>query len=244
MRCPTYETWLEALDGGLAAPDGAHADCPECRRNRESAERMLGLMREAVAHSTLSDEAFVRRVMGEPRKAYWIALALAPAVAAAAALLLWVSPSDAPVARGGAICEVREVTGKGLRPATGQRLPPRAPLAFAVKNPGAREQWLGIFAVTGDGRVAWYYPAYESAGDDPELLRLRPGSQILKDQVSLPLGPGEVRVFCWLSERPWQVRAADEVIERAVAGAEKPTAVERIPALGGRQESHRLWFGE
>jgi hypothetical protein len=249
MTCPSYESWIEALDGGASAPDGAHVKCATCAASRRSAERLLGLLREAVAESTLYDEAFVKRVLRNRRPWFstWT-FAMLP-VAAAAALVFWTGKRDAttdhPVARGGApLCEVRQVSGRGLRPlGPGTTLPADASLAFAVRNPAPRDQWLGIFAITAGGKVAWYHPRYDDAAARPSLLKVAPGRRVLEEQVSLPLGSGEVRVFCWLSERAWSVPEADRAIEAAVAAAKEPMALERIPAIGGRQEGVRLWFG-
>jgi hypothetical protein len=247
MSCPTLEAWLEALDGESAAPADAHEECAGCRRSRAEAEQLLRLMREAATLGPAADEKFVRRVVsGKRRMAAWVALALA--APATTAVLLYARAPDSPVARGGvgraAICDVLKVTAEGLRPAASRLLRSQA-LAFAVRNAAPHDRWLGVFAITAAGRVAWYQPAYESSSEDPALLPVPAGARrTLPEEVALPLGDGEVRVFCWLSDRPWRVREADAVIERAVAAAARPAALERVPELGGEQESVTVWFGE
>jgi hypothetical protein len=254
MTCPSLEDWLAALDEGVATPAGAHEQCDVCAANQRAAMETLASLRSAVPELPVTDDAFVRRVLvaTEPRmpkaRLLWLGLPLA---AVAVAFVLSMTSGSAPVARGGPAapsCEVYATASQGLTLLReGQHVGRDTALAFRVRNGTTSDRYIGIFGVDASGRVGWYYPAYESASDEPQLLRIPAGSgtQTLAEQVALPLGPGAVRVTCWMSDAPHDVRDADATIERAVAAraaaGENPADLENVPALAGEQEGIRIW---
>lgn len=259
MSCPSLELWLEALDLGGAAPEGAHrADCAVCAGRRAEARDLLAALGAAAPPSPLGEDEFVARVLAAlpaeapPRAAARRVLAWAAPLAAAAviAFVLATRPpvrEDAPVARGtrdtaAKWCEVAVARPEGLQfLADGAHVPADAALAFRVRHEGAKTAWLGIFAVTEQGRVAWYYPAYESAADDPVTMRLPAAreAQLLPQRVTLPLGEGRVRIVCWKADREWRVRKADAIVERASREGERGG---RIQELGGDQQGVEIWM--
>jgi len=252
VSCPAFETWLEALDGGLDAPDGAHERCASCARSSSDAAGWLRVVRESPPSPVASSGEFVARVVGKRlRRASRVGVVAMAAVAIGVVLSIRHLPVDEepPVARGGdfEVCEVHEVSPGGTVRTVrdGDRVAADASLGFTVRNPGAEAAYLGVYGISATGRVGWFHPAYADASVNPELVRLDPGDlRTLPEQVALPLGPGAVRVVCWRSERQWRVVEADAAIERAAAAAGRPVEVERVPDLGGRQEGVLLWFGD
>ena len=257
MTCPTLEAWLEAMDSGGHRPEGAHDDCATCVANQASARELLNVLKDSVPISALADEAFVRRVVAQTQRPRRQRFAFAAtALAAAAAVLLIVrhaaTPAieDAPVARGtgssAADCEVALVTPSGLQfLRDGDHVPEAASLAFRVANRASEPRWLGVFAISAHGQVGWYHPAYEDPAEDPQTLPLpvRDQSQMLAQSVALPLQRGAVRIVCWQATTQSNIRAADALIEAAVAGHEQPHMLNRIDSLGGEQSGVLLWFG-
>jgi hypothetical protein len=168
---------------------------------------------------------------------------------ATASLLLWARGEEMPVARGRriAVCEIREVSEDGHLRALhdGDHIAAGSSLGFTFSNPGSASAWVGAFGISESGRVGWYWPAYESESDDADTVRLDGGAlRTMPERVALPLGPGAARVVCWRSERPWHVRDADQAVEAAVRAFDRPLEVERVPALGGKQEGALLWLDE
>lgn len=261
MSCPALENWLAALDEDTGAPAGAHPDCATCAATEQQASALLAAVRDAAPRSPRSDEAFVSAVLGARaparparRRVHRLVWAAAPFAAAAIVILaLYVRrpvPEDSPVARGTTgmtpWCEVALVKDGGLQfLADGDHVSAGSSLAFRVRHEGPRDAFLGIMAITERGQVAWYSPAFESADDAPQTVRLRPSreAQLLPERVSLPLGEGKVEVLCWKAERAWSVRQADALVEHAVAAArEDPSTIARVPALEGDQMGVHLWF--
>lgn len=266
MRCPPLELWLEALDDSRQAPAEAHVDCPTCAATRAEARDLLDAVVAGARVSPVGEDEFVARVLSAipvvapPRPASrrvlaWCVAAAGPLAAAAAVLFVLATRppvrDDRPVARGARVakegwCEVALARDRGLSfLAEGARVPAGASLAFRVRHEGPRDAWLGIFAITERGRVAWYHPAYESREDDPVTLQIAPAPepQLLPQRVALPLGEGRVRIVCWMADREWHVRKADAIVERAAQIATDPARIERVPELGGAQEGVELWFG-
>jgi hypothetical protein len=266
MTCPPLELWLEALDESRDAPEAAHGDCATCAATRAEARGLLDALAAGVPVSPVGEEEFLARVLAAipavapPRAAsrrilaWWVAAGGPVAAAAAVLLVLATRPpprDDGPVARGARVaakrwCEVALARDQGLSfLAEGARVPQGAALAFRVLHEGPDDAWLGIFAITDRGRVAWYHPAFESAEADPVTLRVAPAPepQLLPQRVALPLGEGKVRIVCWKADREWRVRKADAIVERVAGAASEPARLERVPGLGGVQEGVELWFG-
>jgi hypothetical protein len=260
MSCPSLEMWLEALDQGRTAPDGGHSDCATCGMTRAQARDLMDALFAAPPPSPLGDDEFVARVLGalpeaSPRPAPLRGMLTWMAPMAAAAILLFLlatrppARDDGPVARGtrdspAKWCELALARSEGLQfVADGAHVPAGVPLAFRVRH-DAGKAWLGIFAITERGQVAWYYPAYESAAADPVTMRLiaAPGARLLPQRVTLPLGEGRVRVVCWKADRPWRVRKADALVEGVARENAERHWDGRVPSLGGSQQSIELWF--
>ncbi len=259
MSCPSLELWLEALDLGGAAPEGAHPDdCATCAGRQAEARDLLAALGAAAPPSPLGEDEFVARVLAAlpaaaaPRPS-WRRVVSWSAPLAAAAVIVFVLATrppvreDAPVARGSRDvaakwCEVAVARPEGVQfLADDAHVPADASLAFRVRHGGPEPAWLGIFAVTEAGRVAWYYPAYESAADDPVTVRLPAArdAQLLSQRVRLPLGEGRVRIVCWKADREWRVRKADAIVERASRGGQRSG---RVPELGGDQQGVEIWM--
>ena len=228
------------------------------KRSPRSDEAFVAAVLEArAANATAAAAPLVPALLPRrpaSRKIRWLAWGAAP-LAAAAILIVAMRlqpqlPEDSPVARGtpgsGPWCEVAAVGDGGLQfLGDGDHLPARAALAFRVRHDGPDDAWLGVVAITETGQVAWYHPAFESTEDDPRTIRLTPSAKarMLPDRVSLPLGGGKVKLLCWKAEHAWSVRQADALVESAVAAARaNPTAIDRVPELGGDQTGVRLWF--
>jgi hypothetical protein len=206
-----------------------------------------------------------RLVARSPRRPWrrWAAAGGAVALAAAAAVLLavWLPGMDrAPDsggfrARGGSdqagerwlsfwvfrkaddggYVEVRRGASGGAR--RDNTVSAEEHLAFAYLDARGSYRHLMILAVDEDGRVFWYYPAYEREGTDPHSIAIQRGKHELRDEIRHRLRPGKLRVFAIFSRDPLRV----SLVERTVAALGKrhggAAGLERLPLAGTRQIS-------
>lgn len=199
----------------------------------------------------------------EPR-AWWRALRVGvPALAAAAALLVagswWLAdrrpaePGEPAargrpefVPRGGAADDPERWVALEIfsKPAprepyraAGQSIGADGALAFAYRNVGGRYRYLMIFAVAGDGRIYWYYPAYERAGDDPSSVPIEEGRHKLPDEVEHDLRGGALRIVGLFSREPLRVSAVERAVSAALARGGGLSHLGRLPFAGSGQAS-------
>lgn len=79
-------------------------------------------------------------------------------------------------------------------------------LLFSYTNLGPDPfEYLMIFAVGADRRVHWFYPAYETASEDPRSIDIEPGSAQLADAIEHDYSAGRLEVYALFSHQPEQV---------------------------------------
>ena len=220
----------ELVDGHFAGRGTAASD-REMWRHLPGCERCRGRYRALALMESLEPdggdrarERMARAVFAPPprRRAVWGVAALA----AAAVILLVALPRDRFRPRGGAGDEAA-----GPRPALSIfRVPPGGSpervgaviragdsLAFSYVNPPElKATHLLVFAVDEGAHVYWFWPAWTSAGSDPQAVAISPGSTPveLTEAVRHPMRPGRLTVHALFARRPYHVRE----IEAAVAG--------------------------
>jgi hypothetical protein len=198
-----------------------------------------------------------QRVTREPRPSWRRrgAVGGAAALAAAAAVLLavWLPGMDrAPdtegfTARGGSDqAQERWLSFWVFRKAEGgeytevrreSTVSPEEHLAFAYLNARGRYRHLMIFAVDEEGRVFWYYPAYERQGTDPHSIAIRSGKHELREEIRHRLQPGKLRVFAVFSREPLRVSLVERTVEEHRKRQGGVVGLERLPLAGTRQLS-------
>jgi hypothetical protein len=209
--------------------------CPPCRDRYRALSLLESLEPEAGerARDRLARAIFAPR---PPRRAFYgVALA-----AAAAVVLLVALPREHFTARGGAPEErgprpslsIARLLPGGAAERVGAVIRAGDSLAFSYVNPpevGATH--LMIFAVDEAARVYWFWPAWTSAGDDPEAVTIGASAAPveLAQAVRHPLPPGKLTVHALFSRHPHHVREL-----------EAATAAGQLTALDGVLVSETL----
>jgi len=222
---------LRALGDALSAP------LPELER-----VELTSRVRKALAEPAPSPS-------GRRRPRTWM-LGAAAALAAAFALVVGARPErsqdaefrakSAAIAPNGARwagIEVHRVDATGASERVRERLSPRDGLVFSYTNLGpAPFEYLMIFAVDAQGRVYWFYPAYEQAGTDPAAVAIqkRTSETRLPDVVHHDFAPGTLsihglfarralrvsRVEAWIGEHGARLESAPPLPETSLHGVE------------------------
>ena len=177
------------------------------------------------------EPAAVRR---RPRRALWLS---AGAVAAAAAILLFVAPwrsdgggPEEPRAKGGATTDPDRWVGIGLANANGEPIGdtmPRGGVMVSYTNLGPEPySHLMVFALDGGGEIRWFYPAWQEEAANPTAIPIEPGvaERVLPDLVEHQFMQGGVVVYGLFLRRAATVRE----VEAALAG-KTWTARSRLP---------------
>jgi hypothetical protein len=165
-------------------------------------------------------------------------LSLGLAAAAAVAVLLVVAPrlhaprpGAEPVARGGATAPVvspalfiYRSTGPRRSEPVARAIRPGDGLMLAYSNPSTDLRYLMVFAVDGGGRVYWYHPAYERAGENPAAVPIRTQAFGIElgDEVHHALAPGPLTMVALFLPRPRTVLEIEVLLARDGARADVP----------------------
>jgi hypothetical protein len=208
---PSGQRHLSSLDldalalGALSAAEAAAAQvhlerCPRCRHEHETTRALHQRFRQVVLPATRE------RLRPRPwwRKQPWL-LAMAPAVMAAATLLLLVHARPAPLVVDEPALATKGAASLRLFARRGDRVfavHDRDPLRtgdavrFAIEPAGWR--YLLIGSVDGAGKATLYFPfdGAASAAIAPDRPYELPGSIVLDD------APGPERVFALLTAAP------------------------------------------
>lgn len=161
----------------------------------------------------------------------------APLLAAAAALILFVSlPDDGKEgfrarggARGGEGAWITPyfVDGAGRSKRLEDELPKGSPLLFAYT---ALEEtpyrYVAIVGLDASGRAHWYHPAYTDAGANPKSIPIEPGRADveLEEEVIAEHAAGALEICALFTEAPLSVKSVDRELE----------ATKRWPGVGAR----------
>jgi hypothetical protein len=172
-----YRRLIDAHFAATIRPAGAQqlfshlGGCAACKRYFERHQLLAELDPSAPAFADRLAAGLAIR----PRTRRWLFWGAAPALLAAAVLLLFIRPSEQSfVARGSATSDLAIYR---VQKSKTERLPPSAriarndELAFAYANP-ERYEHLMVFAVDEAGRVYWYYPAWVDGATDPAALTI------------------------------------------------------------------------
>ena len=178
----------------------------------------------------------VRRAVAAPaarprtRRARFVVGSLA--LSAAASLLLFVAvgrkggaPSDegfqargaaAPVAGRWAGVRLYRVRGDDPPAALGTTIGRRDGVLVSYSNLGPKPYaYLTVFAVDARGQVAWLYPAWERAADDPSSIAIEKGAASeLRALIHPAWAPGPATLYALFSREPWHVRQIEALLAR------------------------------
>jgi hypothetical protein len=235
-----------AFAGATAPALRAHlARCQGCQRR---------YLRHLVAEAALpdGDERAATRLWRDiqtaaatrPSARRW---AWPVAVAAAASLLLVIGLRDRPTPRGGdgpapppALHLFRNVGGRAEPLADRVHAPDG--LLFAYSNPGAGYSHLMVFALDPQGRIYWFYPAYQHPGDDPQAVPIASGRSgvELREEIQQPLHPGPLRLFALFLPGPERVLAVEAAVARAYRPGDSLDLERKVGPPLARQESWLL----
>lgn len=166
----------------------------------------------------------------EKTKNWWKWLVPASALAAAAAVLVFLRPGDddsKPVddiqVKGDDITLVVHVATEGgsRRVATGDEVQPGDRLRFEVN--AAKPGFLAVVGIDGSGQLTVYHP-----GNGTGPMSFDPRAGVLPGAISLDATPGEERFFALYSQRPF---AFDTVLPLVEAGAPLPADISRAEVV-------------
>jgi hypothetical protein len=193
--------------------------CLACRRRYERLLVVEAALPEGDAEGRLWRE--IQTVASAPAPRRW---RLPLVLAVAAVLAIVVSPRSQPVPRGGAgalapALHVFRAVGGSVEP-VGAQLRAADGLLFAYSNPGVAYSHLMVFALDGQQRIYWFYPAYERPGEDPAAVPIAQGRSgvELSEVIHQELAPGPVRLFALFLPRAERVLAVEAAVARAYAG--------------------------
>jgi hypothetical protein len=249
--------WLSAH--GLVDRHFAGAGSPRADRrlfaHLRGCQRCRGRYRAHSLLEALSEDATSRArtrlgrgiLVGDRRRPPLRALVLGGAIVAA--LVLLVGRLDRTSgegrqlqARGGAAAVRPALTlyrlGPGGAPErTGAVIRTGDALAFSYFNPPlyARAH-LMVFAYDRQGRVFWFWPAWQDPASDPMAVPIRTADVPLElgEAVRQPLRPGSLTVVGLFCDRPLTVRQVEAALgqgEAALAGLGGERWVERVEVL-------------
>lgn len=262
MSCPSQEELMGHLidDSAITAVNAHVADCAQCRASLKELSEITG--RIGADPGELDEPDLAKDVMelirlgqvpapiNKPRRLLY----LAPVLAAAASVMLYVAVDTQPefqARTGSAIKADRWISIDVYRSHTEQtgyqrvttQIRPDDALAFAVTNrPPSEYQYGMIFAVDSSARVFWYYPAYLEAGSDPTSIEIRPGPkpQELGDAVRHDLSPGWLRVFGVLTREPLKVEQVESIVQGMLENASDVRKLGRLPIEASGQHTFLL----
>ncbi|MBW1809652.1 MAG: hypothetical protein JRJ87_15765 [Deltaproteobacteria bacterium] len=116
-------------------------------------------------------------------------------------------------------------------------------LAFVYDNRlESQHDYLMVLGVSERGRVYWYYPAYQQAGQNPQSIRIEKSkwSVQLPDQVRHQLNPGRLRIFALFTRQALDVEMVESIIKRDLEKQGSLAQLERLNIEGTAQQSFLL----
>jgi hypothetical protein len=237
---------LDLLDlGGMAPAERTRAEahlagCERCRGDLETAR---------TAKREFDERVFLRtvpaiRVRGEKRSLFsWrrLSFTLAPALAAAAAIAIFLRPTPVDHGDGGlgvkggpamqVFAQRDDPVRRIFQVRDGDTMRPGDALRFAVYP--SSWPYLLVVSVDGKGTVSSYFPfgGDQSGRLDGEARVELPGSVLLDD------APGPERIFAIFSREPLTVRAATSALGSiANGGPQAIRAAKELPVPGAGPE--------
>lgn len=200
------------------------ARCERCRRRYDSYARLEAL---APDSDSAARERLAAAIFPAPSRRGVLAAGLGLAVALGAVTLWWHAPPasdtfrargpEAPVAAAPALAIFRIRPGGGTERA-GSIVQSGDALAFSYVNPPETGySRLMVFAIDGAGRVFWFWPAWESAGANPESVPITAAGEAVElgESVRHPLGSGPLVVVGLFSQRAHRVSDVETAVARA-----------------------------
>jgi hypothetical protein len=164
---------------------------------------------------------------------------------ALAGVLLWVAvgahlkPSSEPVARGTTAEEAGapnvhlfRTVGDHQTELVAETIHADDGILIAYSNPGAELSYLMVFAVDALGGVHWYYPAYETPGQNPAAPAMRTHALgvELGEEIRHPLPVGPLRMVSLFLRRPLEVAEVEHLVSEAWRShSGSVTALEALP---------------
>jgi hypothetical protein len=99
-----------------------------------------------------------------------------------------------------------------------------------------------VFAVDGQYRVHWLYPAFERPGEDPQAVAVARGRSgvELGEEISLPFVPGPLRIYSVFLDHPERVSRIEALVAEHLAGPRVPAEREVLLPLPGVHQESRL----
>ncbi len=94
-------------------------------------------------------------------------------------------------------------------------------LAFSYVNPQAvGASFVMIFARDAEGRIFWFWPAWDKASDDPQSLPIAqgPDSVELREAVRHELQPGDLTIVGLFTPKPLHVHEVEAAIANGLQG--------------------------
>ncbi|HEX4403549.1 MAG TPA: hypothetical protein VH560_01895 [Polyangia bacterium] len=94
-------------------------------------------------------------------------------------------------------------------------------LAFSYVNPEAvGASFVMIFARNAEGRIFWFWPAWDKASDDPQSLPIAqgPSSVELREAVRHELQPGELTIVGLFTPKPLHVHEVEAAVANGLQG--------------------------
>jgi hypothetical protein len=201
--------------------------CERCRARYRVEAMLEELAGESQARERMARGLFARPVLRRPFLLWTAGLTVAVAAA-----LIYARPHDEFQARGGPAVARPSLTlfrvhEGGAPERTGAMMQAGDALAFSYLNPpAAARAYLMVFAYDRQGRVFWFWPAWQDPATNPGALPIgqSPESVELGERIRQPFTPGPLTVVGLFGDRPFHVRE----VESALAGGEASLA-----ALGG-----------
>jgi hypothetical protein len=114
-------------------------------------------------------------------------------------------------------------------------LRPNEALAFDYRNGGSSPfSHLALFATDATGHVFWYYPAWQSAGEDPSSVAIQPTAESveLPEAIRHAYQPGPLYLHALFTRRAWRVSE----MEARLNGADPSAPLEWPDGLDQRLE--------
>ncbi|MGV3625470.1 MAG: hypothetical protein ACO1OB_31960 [Archangium sp.] len=236
MLEPDDEELLRLAAGDLPAERAAtleawaRGDSTRAARVTEAKALVAALVPELEPVDLLA--GIEQRLAARRRRRWQSGVALA---AAAVALLSvwWVRETDEVRIKGSTLTAeqwagVEFYRLDGDRPARlGETLASKDSLLVAYRNGGQQPfTHLLVFGIAATGQVYWYYPAWESAGDDPQAIAIEPSEQLveLHERITHELPRGRFVVHAVFARRAVRVSEIERLAEQADALTPLPLA--------------------
>jgi hypothetical protein len=87
-------------------------------------------------------------------------------------------------------------------------------------------QYLMVFAVGEDGRVAWLHPGWERASEDPVSVAIQPGAAVeLRTLIHPSWAAGRVTLHALFTHQPLRVRQVEAALPRLPDGFDEQLAL-------------------